>query len=136
MTITNTNGKFLTEGNYTFKISAYPSQVSAGQYLKWQFEFALEGYEKPIKMSFFDNQMGDLLRAVGCKEIKRGVFDWETEKVYGKSFNADLFFEEDRNGKINDKTGKVQTYRKLKNFTPAGEQKEEVPNPEDLQWEN
>ena len=132
--LTDTNSKFLTEGTYTFKIAAYPTQVSAGQYLKWQFEFRLDGQEKPIKMSFFDNQLGELLKALGCKEVKRCVFDWDVKEVYGLTFDADLYFEEDRQGKLNDKTGKVQTYRKLKNFKPSGKQAE-VTNPSDIAWE-
>ena len=126
-------------GTYTFEVATMPCQVAAGDFLKWQFEFKVAGsQDKPFKMGFFDNQMGELLSALGFKQIEEGVFDWDSTDAYGKSFKAELFYEEDRNGKINEYTKKIQTYRKLRSFeavlTPAMRKKNE-PKPQDIAWE-
>jgi hypothetical protein len=120
--ITNTNGSSIKEGVHQFEIVTAPAPVVVKGFDKMEFEFQIMGgMDKPFKMSFFDNQMTDLLRALGCNEIEAGVFDWDVMDVFGKQFSAEVYYEADKNGKINDKTGKVQSYRKLRNFKAVGQ---------------
>lgn len=143
--ITDTRSKQMEAGKYHFEVVAMPVQVAAGDFLKWQFEFRVVGSnDKPIKMSYFDNQVGELLRAVGCKEVEPEIFDWEPEQVYGRLFEAELFYEEDAKGKINEYTKKVQTYRKLRNYaslnapvkTAASAPAGKVTYPKNIPWED
>lgn len=130
----STNNAF-NEGVHTFEVASYPVQVPAGNFLKTSWEFKVDGSNKTFKLSFFDNQMVDLLRALGCNEIKPLVFDWKEEEVFGKKFSAELYYETDKQGKMNDRTGEVFKYKKLKDFKPV-EQGVIGISPSEIAWED
>lgn len=136
--LTNTNSQGLKEAVYTFEIVSIPAIIDAKGFQKTEFEFKPVGIEsKTIKASFFDNQLGEVLLALDCRQVEEGVFDWEPAEVYGKQVRARLIYEADKKGKIDDKTGKVVTYRRLVDFqkietiNPDG-----VVSPEMIPWES
>ena len=134
----DTNGNYAKPGEYVFKIVAYPQPINAGGYEKFEFLFGTEGQEKPIKQSYFPNQMKDLLKALGFPEIEPGVFDGDVQDAYGKHVKAELYLEE---YKKND--GTTGTARKLRNFSAVNPVKvlsqdvnpKKERTPHDIAWE-
>lgn len=128
--VIDTNGKSSIEaGIYKLKITAYPQVVKAGDYDKYEFQFTIDGSDKPMKQSFFPNQMKGLLLAVGMKEVSKGVFDGDINDAYGKNVEAELFFEE-----FTKKDGTTGKARRLKDFK-ACKQDQVVTKPEVIEWE-
>ncbi len=120
--ITNTNSTKVEKGIHVFEVASKPVQVPAGKFQKWSFEFIVDGRDESVfKLSFFDNQIKELLRAIACEEVDPGVFNWEPEGVIGMRFQAELFFEPDRKGRVNEETGEIYSYRNLRGFTPFEE---------------
>lgn len=131
----DTNSKGIEPGTYLFRIAAYPQPIKAGEFDKFQFEFQMEGQERPIKTSFFPNQMKGLLIALGFKEVEPGIFDGDIQDAYGKYVSADLYSEE-----YTKKDGTKGMARKLRNFTmPSEEVQSNNPDgaqsPKDIVWE-
>lgn len=129
--IIDTNGKSSLEaGIYKMRISSYPQAIKAGDYDKYEFEFTIDGVDKPLKQSFFPNQMKGLLLAIGMKEVSRGVFDGDIKSAYGKNVEAELYFEE-----FTKKDGTTGKARRLKDFkTCAQDENLKIPT-EDIVWE-
>jgi hypothetical protein len=132
--ITNTLSQGLKEGVYRFEVVSTPVQIDAKGFTKMEFELQPVGIEsKAIKTSFFENQMAEILTALGCRQIDEGIFDWEPAEVFGKIIEARLSYEQDKNGKINEKTGKVVTYRRLSEFKAV--EHKAINTPEAIAWE-
>ena len=128
--VIDTNGKGSVEaGIYKFEISAYPQAIKAGNYDKYEFQFSCDSWDKPMKQSFFPNQMKSLLLAVGMKEVSRGVFDGDINDAYGKCVEAELFFED--YVKKDGTTGKA---RRLKDFKSCDKPTPSA-KPETIEWE-
>jgi hypothetical protein len=127
----DTNIKGIEPGTYLFRIASYPQQIKAGEFDKFQFEFQMNDQDRPIKLSFFPNQMKDLLSALGFKEVEPGVFDGDITEAYGCYVNADLYSEE-----YTKKDGSKGMARKLRNFRKAEQKVDpDVSELKDLAWE-
>jgi len=122
----DTNGKGIEPGEYVFTVVAYPQAIKAGEFDKFEFLFGMDGQERPIKMSFFPNQMKGLLEALGFKATD-GVFDCDITEAFGKFVKAELYSEE-----YTKKDGSKGVARKLRGFKSA----DAVPaTPADIAWE-
>jgi hypothetical protein len=135
----DTNQKDRIEpGIYEVTVSAYPQEKTVGGgFVKIDMEFSIEGQERPIKQSFFPNQLSTMFVALGFKEVEPGIYDGDIQEAFQRTFNAELFFEEydkkDTSGAVIGK-GKA---RRLRNFTVVQMANKPVSKktPEEITWE-
>lgn len=97
---TNTAGGRLPEGHYQFTVTKTPEKFRTAtgkiRYV-WHFETLIGTELKSHRESFMVWMMGDLLRALKCKEEKKNEFEWELEEQVGKIIFADIVYEPDKN---------------------------------------
>jgi hypothetical protein len=83
---TDTNSNFdsqeIPDGSHTFEIVQV--RKNKGFYI-WMFEYEDGASGEQV---LFPNNMGALLRVLGCTEVKKGVYDWDTSLVEGQKFIA------------------------------------------------
>lgn len=120
MVRTNVAGR-LKEGTYRFQVTSVPEEkhLDSG-FIKWFWEFTTDSGK--LKISFFENEMKDLLAALGAEEVDQDIFEWEPSEMLLKEFQAELFYE---TGK---KDGKQ--YSKLRGFQAVA-----PASPADVKWE-
>lgn len=82
-TNSNFDNKDLPDGTRTWEIVQVRKQK--GFYV-WLLECEAEGLEG--EQVLFPNNMGPLLRLLGCTETSKGVFDWDMDMVEGQKFIA------------------------------------------------
>ena len=88
---TNSNfaDKEISEGEHTFRVSGCRKK---GAMYVWSFTY--EGKEG--EMVFFANNMGPLLKVLGCKETSKGVYAFDTSLTDGVQFKAVVYSEPDK----------------------------------------
>jgi hypothetical protein len=75
----------LPDGEQTFKII----EVTRVEKVKGLYEWALQAEDgEKYQQNMFANEMGPLLRLLGCKEVSKDKFSWDTVMVEGRSFTA------------------------------------------------
>lgn len=93
---TDTNSQFndaIPDGTYDFEVHKVVRKEIKG---KVGYEWSLDYGDQNGKQLFWPNQMGDLLRLLGCKETAPGKFDWETDLMEGQTFKATVSRKEDK----------------------------------------
>jgi len=90
--ITDTNGGIFERGKYTFRVVDIPMEVDVKGYKAWQWSFEADTEDGPLPYQerFMVWLVGPLLRALGCKEITPGKFDWNPTDVFGRAVNAEI----------------------------------------------
>ena|ERR1700690_2664333 len=63
----------------------------------WSFTY--ENGSKEGEMVFFANNMGGLLKVLGCKETSKGVYAFDTSLTDGVQFKATVYSEPDKKDK-------------------------------------
>lgn len=96
---TNTGGfELFPVGRYKFTVSDIPEKIR-GETGKIRFAFrfttVINGQIRDYKESFMAWLVGDLLRALGCEEVKKDAFDWDRAEVVGKEVWANIVHEPD-----------------------------------------
>lgn len=96
---TDTNSDFANEpiedGRKTFKVISVRKHMKGDTKMYfWELEY--EGNQGTQLL--LPSMMGDLLRVLGCTETKKNEFDWETELMEGKSFEATVVHAVDKKG--------------------------------------
>lgn len=96
---TDTNSDFkndpLPDGRRTFKV------VSVRKHMKGDtkmYFWELSHKDGEGTQLLLPSMMGGLLRVLGCTETRKNEFDWETELMEGKSFDATVSHGVDKNG--------------------------------------
>ena len=88
--------KDIPDGTYEFKVLSCEKKFGGANkdkpFYVWKLEF--EGVRG--EQVLMRNNMGDLLRALGCKEVKSGQFDWDTDLVANQVFSATVTHEPDK----------------------------------------
>ena len=99
---TDTNSDFnndpLPDGRQTFRVVSIRKHMKSET--KMYFWTLLYGDGKEGVQLFLPNQMGNLLRVLGATETKQNEFDWETELMEGKYFEATVKHEADKKGVV------------------------------------
>lgn len=135
----DTRSKGLEAGEYVVRVVSYPQIKNYSGWDKIEFEFGIEGQDRPIKQSYFPNQIKSMFVALGFKEVEPEVYDGDIQEAFGKSFLAELYFEE-----YKKQDGTVGKARKLRNFKgvddcPAEPQQSVNPagvkSPDMIAWE-
>lgn len=75
----------IPDGEHTFKIMSVNRVEKVKGLYEWQLELE-DGNEYQHNM--FANEMGDLLRLLGCNETSKNKFSWDTVLVENRSFKA------------------------------------------------
>lgn len=96
---TDTNSDFdnqpLPDGRTTFKV------ISVRKHMKGEtkmYFWELQYKDGQGTQLLLPNMMSALLRILGCTETKKNEFDWETELMEGKSFDATVSHGVDKKG--------------------------------------
>lgn len=93
----NTNSNFsekeIPDGEHIFRVMGTRKQ---GSMYIWSFTYD-SGKEGEIV--FFANNMGPLLKVLGCKETSKGIYTLDTEVTDGVSFKATVYSEPDKKDK-------------------------------------
>lgn len=77
--------KDISDGKHTFSVHKVIGKPLGGAYgYVWTLEEEGRQYEQVL----FGNEMGDLLKILGCKDDGHGKYDWETDAVVGKTFGV------------------------------------------------
>jgi hypothetical protein len=94
-TNTNSDNEPLPDGRQTFKVLSVRKHMKGN--MKMYF-WSLSYKDGEGTQLFLPNMMGDLLRILGATETKKGEFDWETDMMEGKIFDATVSHAVDKKG--------------------------------------
>lgn len=120
---TDTNSQFnddIPDGTYDFQVEkVYAKDIKGKKGYEWHLDYVnAEGVDQSGKVLTWPNQIGPLLKVLGCKETDPGKYQWETELMEGKTFKATIVHEKAK------KSDKV--YCNIKDFQPS-KQTDETP---------
>lgn len=97
---TDTNSKFnddIPEGVYDFEVVKVSRRDIKGKVgYEWTLEYKKEGSSYEGRQLLWPNQMGALLKILGCKEVSTGKYEWDTDLMQGKTFKAKVFRQPDK----------------------------------------
>jgi len=86
---TDTTSKYpnknISDGKHTFTIDKVVGKTLGGAY---GYVWTLEENGHLFEQILFGNEMGGLLKILGCNEVSPGKYEWETDAVTGKSFGV------------------------------------------------
>lgn len=106
----DTNSDFsnrdIPDGTYSFRVMSV--RKNGAMYI-WHFSY--DG-EREGDIVFFANNMGPLLKVLGCKETKPGFYKLESQEVEGVPFKATVYGEP-------DKKDKNVIRKRMKDFDPV-----------------
>jgi hypothetical protein len=123
-------GKNAEPGPVIVRVTEMPVEVTRGGFLMIDLALLIAGQEKPIKKGFFPNQLSGMFQALGFEEVEPGIFDGDIKKAFGRSFQAELYYEDYDKG-----DGTKGKARRLRNFTKAPVNPDGAQSPEDVAWE-
>lgn len=96
---TDTNSDFdnepLPDGKHTFKVLSVRKHMKGDTKM---YFWSLSYKDGEGVQLLLPNMMGDLLRVLGATETKKNEFDWETELMEGKVFDAVVSHAVDKKG--------------------------------------
>jgi hypothetical protein len=121
--------KQVEPGPVIVRVIEEPVEVERGGYLMIDLVCEIDGQEKPINKGYFPNQLTGMFKALGFEEIEPGVYDGDIKKAFGRSFQAELYFED-----YKTKDGKSGKARRLRNFTTAPVSAGGADTPENIDW--
>lgn len=84
----------IPDGRYSFKVVSVTKKVGKKNvpFYIWKLDYGIASGEQVLLPSM----MGNLLRVLGCTEISPNKFDWDTDAVEGKTFEATVSHEPDK----------------------------------------
>jgi hypothetical protein len=106
---TDTNDSYpdrdIPDGTYTFKVESVVKRYGGANKDKPFYSWKLEYEGVKGEQVLMPNKMGDLLRVLKCTETEKGKFDWDTDMVVGKEFDATVTHETDKKGVLRQQMG-------------------------------
>jgi len=106
---TDTNSQYpdkkIADGKHTFTVEKVVGKQLGNAY---GYVWTLEENGLLFEQVLFGNEMKDLLRLLGCKEDKPGVFTWDTDEVKGKSFTVTVEHFPDKKNIVRQKFTKFE----------------------------
>lgn len=110
----DTNSQFnddIQDGTYDFEVVKVVAKDIKG---KKGYEWHLAYDEGSGKVLTWPNQIGGLLKVLGCKETEPGKYEFDTDLMEGKTFKATIVHEK---GKKSDKV-----YCNIKDFKASAKE--------------
>lgn len=106
---TETGRTLIPESNYVAMINNV-KQKTVKEFIiyDWSFEAEVEGKPFYFGLSMFSSQMGDLLRALGCKEEPKNKFTWKSEDVIGNTIEFNICHVADKKGVIREQLSDIK----------------------------
>lgn len=129
---TNTsNSNLPKEGHYAIAMLETVKKKKVKEvYTIYDFGFStvLNGENYGFVISFFPSQMGELLVALGAKEVGKNDYEWDMDEVIGTNLEFTIAHQEDKKG--NMRAIMVDIKPAVPNANPDG-----VKSPEQIAWE-
>lgn len=98
---TETGFEAFPEGkNYEFIVTepAEKRKTPKGKYYYiFRFKTLVDGRPRKYTEAVMTWMAGDLLKALGCEEVQKGVFDWDKAEIVNRQVVADIVHEPDKN---------------------------------------
>lgn len=88
---------------------------------EWSFEAEVNGKAYYFSLSMFSSQMGDLLRALGCQEVTKNKFEWDSDQVIGNTIEFNICHVSDKKGVVREQMSDIKLLT-----SPVKEKKEEI----------
>lgn len=120
---TETGKSLIPESHYVAMINNV-KQKEVKEFILYDWSFESVVNEKPyyFGISFFSSQMADLLRALGCQEVTKNKFEWDSEAVIGNTIEFNLAHVADKKGVIRE----VMSDIKLLSVNTSTPKKDEI----------
>jgi hypothetical protein len=81
---------------FTVTKPAEKGKTQKGKYFYvFRFKTVLNDRTKNYSEAMMTWMAGDLLRVLGCKEVSKGIFEWEKDEIVGRQVVADIVHEPD-----------------------------------------
>lgn len=81
---------------FTVTEAATKGKTQKGKYYYlFRFTANIDGRLRKYTEAMMVWMSGDILRALGCSEIEKGVFDWDKAEIVGRQLVADIVHEAD-----------------------------------------
>lgn len=94
-------------------------------YYVFKFKGVVEGRARKYSEAQMTWMAGDLLRALGCKEVGKGTFEWDKAEIVGRQVLVDIVHEED----FKDPSKMVARMKNIRPVSDAAEPEPEVGEP-------
>lgn len=95
-TSSNFPDKNIPDGTYEFRVMSVVKKYGGANKDKPFYVWLLTFGDNQAEQILMPNMMGDLLRVLGCKEVKQNHFDWDTDEVMGAKFTATVTHSPDK----------------------------------------
>ena len=107
---TETGRTLVPEGHVIAMITNVKEKEIPGGYIvyEWSFEMVDNGKIKYFGLSMFSSQMADLLRALGCQEVTKNKFEWDSEQVTGLTLDFNIVHVADKKGTIREQMADIK----------------------------
>lgn len=121
---TETGRTLVPEGHVVAMIGNVKEKEIPGGFIvyEWAFEAEEGGKAKYFSLSMFSSQMADLLRALGCQEVTKNRFEWESEQVIGHTIEFNICHVADKKGVVREQMSDI----KLLSDKPVAKKDEEI----------
>jgi hypothetical protein len=93
----------------------------------WSFSTVQDGEVLTFKVLLFPSSMGELLTALGAKEIGKNKYEWDDEAVIGENIEFNLSHKADKSGVLRVVLSDVN--KAGQNVNPCG-----VKSPDEIAW--
>lgn len=106
---TETGRTLIPESNYQAMINNV-KEKTVKEYTMYEWSFEALVNEKPyyFGITLFSSQMADLLRALGCKEISKNKFEWDSDEIIGQTLSFNIVHVEDKKGVIREQMSDIK----------------------------
>lgn len=107
---TKTGRTLIPEGHIVGMINNVIEKEIPGGYIiyEWSFETEEDGKAKYFSLSTFSSQMIDFLRALGCQEVSKNRFEWDSEQVIGNTIEFNIVHVTDKKGVIREQMADIK----------------------------
>jgi hypothetical protein len=120
-------------GDKLVKVVNYPQEITVSGYQMIELMLEIEGMEKPLQQRFFPNQLQGMFKAMGWAELEPNIFDGDIQDAHGKTFIAELYFEEyEKKDHTKGKARRLRNFRSAVAEQATGEEPESA-GPEDIE---
>lgn len=107
--ITETGRTLVPESHYVAMINNVKEKTVKEFILyDWSFEAELDGKAYYFGLSMFSSQMGDLLKTLGCLEISKNKYEWDSEQVIGNTIEFNICHVADKKGIIREQMSDIK----------------------------
>lgn len=106
---TETGRTLIPEGHYAAMINNVKEKTIKEFILyEWSFESLVNEKAFYFGITLFSSQMADLLRALGCTEVTKNKFEWDSDQVIGHTVEFNIAHVEDKKSVIREQLSDIK----------------------------